>query len=172
MLKILEFPDPKLREKSAPVVAFGQELDFFARSMIEAMDLAEGVGLAAIQVGRAERLLVMRCAGAPQSGSMVICNPEIVSGSGESNLSEGCLSAPGVYERLTRHQITQARWQDETGAWKSGIFEGLASVCLQHEMDHLDGKIFFEALSPLRASRARERFFKLKKERVKRDVKS
>lgn len=164
-LPLLEFPDPRLRQKSAEVTVFDAALRERAGRMLEKMRSSEGVGLAAIQVGWPIRMLVMECEGAPKGfeGPLTLCNPRALTGSGRSEIEEGCLSVPGVRERLGRFERVEASWQTLDGETASGVFEGLAAVCLQHEMDHLNGKIFFEGLSPLKAARARERFFKLKK---------
>lgn len=165
-LSILEFPDPRLRKKSVNVECFDETLRDQAERMISAMRSADGVGLAAIQVGWPIRLIVMECSGSPVGHAnepMTLCNPKIVGGSGKSDIAEGCLSAPGIHEKLGRWDRVEAVWQTLSGEEARGAFEGLAAVCLQHELDHLDGKIFFEGLSPLKAARARERYFKLKK---------
>lgn len=165
-LPIIEFPDPRLRQISARISVFDEALSSRAQRMIDRMREAGGVGLAAIQVGWPIRLLVMECEGVPagwEGAPMALCNPEITHGAGESSIEEGCLSVPGIRERVGRFESVEASWTGVDGARHSGVFEGLAAVCLQHELDHLNGKLFFEKLSGLKASRARERYFKLKK---------
>lgn len=170
-LPILEYPDARLRLRSAEISVFDEELRARARRMIDRMKEAHGVGLAAIQVGWPIRMLVMECDGAPEgfAGPLALCNPELLEGFGESGIEEGCLSVPGVRERLRRFERVRAAWTTLEGERVSGVFEGLAAVCLQHELDHLNGKIFFEGLSPLKANRARERYFKFKKSKSRAD---
>lgn len=161
MLAILEYPNPKLSEVSSSITQFDTILQSRAIQMIETMRSAKGVGLAAIQVGWPIRMLVMECKGAPLD-VMVICNPVIIEKSGSANLQEGCLSVPGFHETLERAAKVTARWQDEYGQEQEGIFEDLAAVCLQHEMDHLEGHLFFEKLSPLKSSRIKTKILKKK----------
>jgi peptide deformylase len=162
LLNILHFPDPKLRTVAKSVTLFDAELKQFARDMFETMYEAPGIGLAATQVDRHIRLLVIDVS---EKGDAPRCliNPEIIQADGEGYMDEGCLSVPGYYEPVTRADHVRVRAQDTDG----GIFEieaeGIEAVCIQHEMDHLIGKLFVDYLSPLKRNRIRSKLLKQKK---------
>lgn len=164
-LPILEFPDPRLRTRATPVTVFDAALARLADDMAETMYASRGIGLAATQVDVHKRLLVIDVSehgDAPRAW----VNPEILSREGSEESEEGCLSVPGTYDKIKRAERVRARAQDVRGEWFELELEGLEAVCLQHEMDHLDGKLFVDYLSSLKRERIRK---KLEKERRERD---
>jgi len=166
-LQILEYPDPRLRTQAKPVEVFDQALATLAADMLETMYAAPGVGLAATQVDVHKRLIVMDVSENKQQ-PMVFCNPEILSASGTGVGEEGCLSVPGIFDEVKRAAEIRARAQDVTGKVFEVDLDGLAAVCLQHEMDHLDGKLFVDYLSDLKRERIRKKLDKDRKERASR----
>ena len=164
LLHIIEYPDPRLKTVARPVTRFDQRLSDLAKDMAETMYEAPGVGLAATQVNVHERLLVVDIS-ETKDQLHVLVNPEIVWASDEQvECEEGCLSVPGVYDAVTRPAKVKVRAQNVEGTPYELDCEGLLAVCVQHEMDHLLGKVFVEYLSPLKQSRIRTR---LKKRKVK-----
>jgi peptide deformylase len=166
-LQILEYPDPRLRTKADPVEVFDEALARKAADMLETMYAAPGVGLAATQVDFHKRLIVMDVSEDKQA-PMVFCNPEIVTTEGVGVTEEGCLSVPGIFDEVKRAAVIRARAQDVTGKTFEVQLDGLAAVCLQHEMDHLDGKLFVDYLSDLKRERIRKKLDKDRKERAAR----
>ena len=166
-LQILEYPDPRLRTRAEPVKVFDEALARFAADMLETMYAAPGVGLAATQVDFHKRLIVMDVSESKQE-PMVFCNPEILTSEGVGVTEEGCLSVPGIFDEVKRAAVIRARAQDVTGKSFEVVLEGLAAVCLQHEMDHLDGKLFVDYLSELKRERIRKKLDKDRKERATR----
>ncbi|WP_342360065.1 peptide deformylase [Terrarubrum flagellatum] len=166
---ILSIPDPVLREKSAPVEKFDDELRKLAADMLETMYKAPGIGLAAIQVGIPKRLLVIDLAKKDEPPQpQIFVNPEITAKSEEKAIyEEGCLSIPEYYEEVERPSRVTVRYQDEHGAEKTVEAEGLLSTCLQHEIDHLDGKLFIDYLSKLKRDRVVKKFTKIAKEKAR-----
>jgi peptide deformylase len=160
-LKILEFPDPRLRTKAAPVEAVDDELRRFIGDMFETMYEAPGIGLAATQVDVHKRLLVADVS-PDKSEPHVLINPEIIEKDGVTVTDEGCLSVPGYYEEVERAQHIRVRFLDRDGEAREMEAEGLLAVCIQHEMDHLEGKLFVDYLSESKRQRIRK---KLEKER-------
>ena len=160
-MNILEFPDPRLRTRAARVERFDAELSQLIEDMFETMYAAPGIGLAATQVNRHIRLLVIDISEARDQREVFI-NPEILSREGEVVTEEGCLSVPEVYDDVKRAERVRVRAQDRTGAVFERELDGQLAVCLQHEMDHLDGKLFVDYLSSLKRERIRR---KLEKER-------
>ena len=160
-LKILEFPDPRLRTKAAPVAVVDDELRTLISDMFETMYDAPGIGLAATQVDVHRRLLVADVS-PDKSDPHVLINPEIVEKDGVTVTDEGCLSVPGYYEEVERAQHIRVRFLDRDGESREMEAEGLLAVCIQHEMDHLDGKLFVDYLSESKRQRIRK---KLEKER-------
>lgn len=163
LLNILHFPDPKLRTIAKPVTLFDDELKQFVDDMFETMYEAPGIGLAATQVDRHIRLLVIDVSEKGDSPRCFI-NPEIVQADGEGRMDEGCLSVPGYYEPVTRADHVLVRAQDVNGDTFEVEAEGLEAVCIQHEMDHLLGKLFVDYLSPLKRNRIRSKLLKQKKQ--------
>ena len=163
-LQILEYPDPRLRTRAKPVEVFDPALARFAEDMLETMYAAPGIGLAATQVDFHKRLIVMDVSEG-RSEPRVFCNPEIVSAEGTGIGEEGCLSVPGIFDEVKRAAKIRARAKDVTGKEFEVELEGLAAVCLQHEMDHLEGKLFVDYLSDLKRERIRKKLDKDRKER-------
>ncbi|HJU24603.1 MAG TPA: peptide deformylase [Casimicrobiaceae bacterium] len=151
-LPIIEYPDPRLKKVAAPVTAFTPELRKLVRDMAETMYAAPGVGLAATQVDVHKRVIVID-ASERKDELRVFVNPELLFAEGEAECEEGCLSVPGYYDKVTRAARIRVRAQDEHGAAFELDAEGLLAVCIQHEMDHLQGKVFVEYLSPLKRAR-------------------
>jgi peptide deformylase len=160
-LNILEFPDPRLRTKADPVEAVDDELRRFIGDLFETMYAAPGIGLAATQVDVHRRLLVTDVS-SDKSEPYVLINPEIVERDGITVTDEGCLSVPGYYEAVERAEHIRVRFLDRDGKETEMEAEGLLAVCIQHEMDHLDGKLFVDYLSESKRMRIRK---KLEKER-------
>jgi peptide deformylase len=149
---ILHYPDKRLRDPGQPVRDFGPELQALVDDMAETMYAAPGVGLAATQIGVALRLFVIDAATGEDEPSdfRVFCNPEIVERHGEVVWEEGCLSFPGVHEEIDRAERVKVRAQDRNGAWFELEADGLLAVAIQHENDHLDGKLMVDHLGLLR----------------------
>ena len=160
-LTILAFPDPRLRKKAVPVDVVDDELRTLVDDMFETMYAAPGIGLAATQVDVHRRLLVADVS-SDKSDPHVFINPEILEKDGVTVTEEGCLSVPGYYEEVKRADHIRVRYLDREGRECEGEFEGLLAVCVQHEIDHLDGKLFVDYLSEAKRSRIRK---KLEKER-------
>ncbi|HET7562455.1 MAG TPA: peptide deformylase [Rhodanobacteraceae bacterium] len=150
-LEILEFPDPRLRLNAQTVDVFDAALKRLADDMLETMYTAPGIGLAATQVNEQKRLLVTDVSEG-RDAPLVLVNPELLEAGGTEVCQEGCLSFPGVYADVERKEWVYVKAQDVTG--KSFELEagGLLAVCIQHEMDHLVGKVFVDYLSPLKRS--------------------
>jgi peptide deformylase len=165
LLPILEFPDPRLRTRAEPVQQFDDALRQLVADMLQTMYAAPGIGLAATQVDVHRRLLVMDVS-AEQDQPQVYLNPEIVTRDGVEVSEEGCLSVPNIFEQVERAARIQVRAQDEHGAPFERELTGLAAVCLQHEMDHLAGKLFVDYLSGLKRERIRRKLEKERRERA------
>ena len=164
LLPILCFPDPKLHTVAKPVVTFDARMQALIEDMLETMYEAKGIGLAATQVDAHERLIVIDVS-EERDEPMVLINPQILSTSVETHLNEeGCLSVPGIYDGVTRFDTVTVSALDRDG--KSFVIEaeGLLSVCIQHEMDHLLGKVFVEYLSPLKRNRIKKKMLKALRE--------
>jgi peptide deformylase len=158
-LNILEFPDPRLRIKAKPVEVVDDALRQLIDDMFETMYDAPGIGLAATQVDVHRRLLVADVS-ADKDDPWVLINPEIVEKDGIEVTEEGCLSVPGYYEEVERAEHVRVRYLDRDGKQVESEFEGLLAVCVQHEMDHLDGKLFVDYLSEAKRQRIRKRLEK------------
>jgi len=172
LLHIIETPDPLLREISIPVETVDDDVRALIADMFETMYAAPGIGLAAIQVGVRKRVLVMDLQepaeedGPPVREPRVFINPEIVTHSDdEVPYTEGCLSVPDQYAEVIRPDRIRARWLDEQGAAHEEDLEGLLAVCLQHEMDHLEGILFIDHLSRLKREMVLKKLTKMRKER-------
>ena len=169
---IFETPDPVLRQISKPVEVFDDELKTLIADMFDTMYHAPGIGLAAVQVGVPIRLLVMDLQepetedGEPVRAPKVFINPEIL-WSSEITVpyTEGCLSVPDQYAEVLRPDRIRVRWRDETGGTHEDELDGLLAVCLQHEMDHLEGVLFIDHLSKLKRDMVLKKLAKLRKER-------
>ena len=158
-LQILHYPDPRLRERARPVERVDDEIRRLADDMLETMYEAPGIGLAATQVGVPKRVIVIDISD-DKSSPLVLINPEILSREGVEEMEEGCLSVPGVYERVRRAERVRVRALDREGKAVEFDADGLLAVCIQHEVDHLDGKLFVDYLSELKRSRIRKRLEK------------
>jgi len=158
-LEILRYPDPRLREKARPVARVDGHVRRLAEDMLETMYAAPGIGLAATQVGVPKRVVVIDVS-EDRSQPLVLINPEIVAREGEEEMEEGCLSVPGIYERVRRAARVRVRALDREGRPFEREADGLLAVCIQHEIDHLDGKLFVDYLSELKRSRIRKRLEK------------
>ncbi|HEV2747217.1 MAG TPA: peptide deformylase [Allosphingosinicella sp.] len=181
LLRIIEIPDPVLREQSVPIESVDEVVARLVQDMLETMYAAPGIGLAAVQVAVPRRLLVIDLQEpdpeaevpegeepAPVRKPHIFINPEIVHRSdARKTYNEGCLSIPDQYAEIERPDIVRARWVDETGASREGEFDGLMSVCLQHEVDHLNGVLFIDHLSRLKRDMVVKKVLKARKEKEK-----
>ena len=162
ILPIIETPDPRLRVISKPVEKFDAELKTLVADMFETMYDAPGIGLAATQVDVHLRLLVLDVS-EDKSRPMVFINPEILDTEGSQVYQEGCLSVPGIFADVTRADEITVRFLDRQGQPQELRADGLLAVCIQHEMDHLDGKLFVDYLSPLKREMVRKKLAKQRK---------
>jgi peptide deformylase len=169
-MPILIHPDPRLKKVAAPVPDLSDELRQLADDMLETMYDAPGIGLAAPQVGVGSRLIVLDCVkeeGAPPR-PLAMFNPEVVASSDETSVyEEGCLSIPETYADVTRPAEVTVRWMDRDGNPAEETFDGLWAVCVQHEIDHLNGKLFIDYLSPLKRQLITRKMVKLKREKAR-----
>lgn len=165
ILKILQYPDERLHKVAAPISVVTDEIRLLAQDMAETMYTANGIGLAATQVDVHQRLIVIDISDT-RDQLHVFINPEIIAVKGESDYQEGCLSVPGIFEKIKRAENITIRATGLDGNLFELDADGLFAVCIQHEMDHLMGRVFIEYLSQLKQSRIRS---KLKKRQ--RDVK-
>jgi peptide deformylase len=165
-LNILEFPDPRLTTVASDVETFDEALKKLVQDMTETMYSANGIGLAATQVDVHKRLLVLDVS-ENQDQPLVYINPQILSRAGEQDHEEGCLSVPGIYASVTRAEIITIKAQDLEGNSFEEQLEGLHAVCIQHEMDHLIGRLFVDYLSPLKRNMVRKKLEKQRKAAAK-----
>ena len=159
LLNILRYPDARLHKSAVPVTVFDEGLKKLVRDMAETMYAAPGVGLAASQVDVHKQVIVIDVSERHDS-LVVLVNPEIVDASGVSDIEEGCLSVPGVYDIVERAERVKVRAFDQNGNPFTLEAQGLLAVCIQHEMDHLKGKVFVEYLSQLKQQRVRAKLAK------------
>ncbi len=157
--EIIEFPDPRLRTKAQPVSVFDAELKQLVADMFETMYEAPGIGLAASQVDVHKQLLVLDVS-EEKATPMVLVNPRIVDKAGNQVYQEGCLSVPGIFADVERAESIRVEAQDVDGKPITIAAEGLLAVCIQHEMDHLLGKLFVDYLSPLKRELVRKKLAK------------
>jgi peptide deformylase len=170
---ILIHPDPRLKKPCAPVAAVTDEVRALGADMLSTMYAAPGIGLAAPQVGVLSRVIVMDCVKDPElpARPMVLLNPEVIWASDEMNTyDEGCLSIPDQYAEVDRPAVVTVRWMDLDGATQEETFDGLWATCVQHEIDHLNGKLFIDYLGPLKRQMITRRMEKLKRERAREGV--
>jgi peptide deformylase len=163
-LVILEYPDPRLRKKAAAVAAVDDALRQLADNMLETMYAAKGVGLAATQVDVHKRLIVLDVS-ETRDQPLVLINPELLKLEGSGPGEEGCLSLPGIYDKLSRATHIRVRAWDRDGKSFEMDADGLLAVCIQHEMDHLEGKLFVDYLSELKRQLIRRRLEKERRQR-------
>ena len=159
LLPILRYPDPRLHKRAAPVAVVDDSIRQLVADMAETMYEAPGIGLAATQVDVHQRVVVIDTSD-DRTRLMAFINPEIIEKSGEQTCEEGCLSVPGIYEKVTRAERVRVKALNEQGEPFELEAEGLLAVCIQHEIDHLDGKVFVEYLSPLKLNRIKTRLMK------------
>lgn len=194
IMKILTFPDPKLREISQPVKTFGPELKKLAEDMIETMYDAKGIGLAAPQVGELVRMVVIDTRPRDDKGRrykdeemtelesavsqpLILINPEIIKGEGKTTFDEGCLSVPGYYETVERFDYIEMKAFDLNGKEFVVKTDGLLAICMQHELDHLEGTLFLDHLSFVKGNKIKNQIkkhgypVKDKKEESKEEIK-
>ncbi|MCV2894196.1 peptide deformylase [Lentibacter sp. XHP0401] len=167
---ILIHPDPRLKKVCAPVPDLSDDLRKLADDMLETMYDAPGIGLAAPQVGVLSRLIVLDCVKeegeAPKP--MAMFNPEVIASSDETNTyDEGCLSIPDQYGEVTRPKAVDVRWIDRDGHEHTDTFDGLWATCVQHEIDHLNGKLFIDYLGAMRRQMITRKMQKLKREMMR-----
>ncbi|KYG61789.1 peptide deformylase [Bdellovibrio bacteriovorus] len=177
IMKILTFPDPKLREVSKPVTEFGPELKKLSEDMIETMYDANGIGLAAPQVGELVRMVVIDTRPKDDKGRrykyedmtdlekavpqpLILINPEIVKGEGKTTFDEGCLSIPGYYETVERYNYIEMKAFDLNGKEFIVKTDGLLAICMQHELDHLEGTLFVDHLSFVKGNKIKNQIKK------------
>ncbi len=158
-LEILTFPDPRLRNKAEPVARVGDDIRRIVDDMFETMYAAPGIGLAAIQVDIPLRIVVIDVSEEKDS-PLCLINPEILAQEGEEQTEEGCLSVPGFYEPVTRAEKVRISALDRDGNPFELDADGLLAVCIQHEIDHLDGKLFVDYVSSLKRQRIRKKLEK------------
>lgn len=159
LLNILRYPDARLHKTASPVTVFDESLKKLVHDMAQTMYSAAGVGLAATQVD-VHRQVVVLDVSERHDALVVLINPEIVEASGVSDIEEGCLSVPGVYDIVERAERVKVRAYDQSGNPLTLEAQGLLAVCIQHEMDHLKGKVFVEHLSQLKQQRVRAKLAK------------
>ena len=164
LLPILCYPDPRLHKVAKPVTVFDERLQQCVADMLETMYDAKGIGLAATQVDYHERLIVIDVS-EERDAPLVLINPEIVWASEERQVGdEGCLSVPGIYDGVERAVAVKVKAQDAQGQWREVEADELLAVCIQHEMDHLLGKVFVDYLSPLKRNRIKTKMIKQQRE--------
>jgi peptide deformylase len=164
LLPILCFPDPRLNTIAKPVAAVDDRIKGLIANMFETMYEAKGIGLAATQVDVHERLIVMDVTEG-RDAPLVLINPNLIWTSTETHLNEeGCLSVPGIYDGVVRHDAVRVEALDANGRQLVTEADGLLAVCIQHEMDHLMGKVFVEYLSPLKRNRIKTKMLKAQRE--------
>lgn len=177
IMKILTFPDPKLREVSQPVKTFGPEIKKLSEDMIETMYDANGIGLAAPQVGELVRMVVIDTRPKNEKGRrykdqdmtelekavpqpLILINPEIIKGEGKTTFDEGCLSVPGYYETVGRFEYVEMKAFDVNGKEFVVKTDGLLAICMQHEIDHLEGTLFLDHLSFVKGNKIKNQIKK------------
>jgi peptide deformylase len=166
LLPILCYPDPRLQKVAKPVQTVDARIKALIADMQETMYQAHGIGLAATQIDVHERLIVIDVS-ETRDQLLVLINPEIVWASVEQKVNEeGCLSVPGIYDGVKRHEAVHVRALDGAGKERLIEAEGMLAVCIQHEMDHLMGKMFVEYLSPLKRNRIKTKMLKARREEL------
>ena len=161
-LPVLHYPDPQLRKKAVPIAAIDESVRSLAEDMLETMYAEGGIGLAATQVNIQRRLVVMDLS-EQRDEPLILINPEILSSEGTEEMQEGCLSVPDFYEVVRRAERVRLRYQTLDGEVIERESDGLFAVCIQHEIDHLNGKLFIDYLSPLKRQRLRKKLEKQEK---------
>jgi peptide deformylase len=162
LLEVLNFPDSRLRKKAVPVENIDDNCRSLAKDMLETMYHNQGIGLAATQVNIQKRLVVIDLS-TEKNEAMCLINPEILSSEGTEESQEGCLSVPEYFEMVTRAEKISYRYMDVNGEVIENETDGLLAICIQHEIDHLDGKLFIDYLSPMKRQRLRKKLEKQEK---------
>jgi peptide deformylase len=152
LLPILHHPDPRLRRRALPVATVDDALRSFIANMFETMYAAPGIGLAATQVNDLRRVIVVDIS-ENHEAPLALINPEVIAKEGEEEMEEGCLSVPGIYDKVQRAEHIRVRALNEQGETIEFDANGLLAICIQHEIDHLDGKLFVDYLSKLKQTR-------------------
>src|SRR5210317_1948308 len=160
LLEILKYPDPRLHKIAETVEVFDESTERLVKDMAETMYESKGIGLAATQVDVHQRIIVIDISD-DKNSLITLVNPILKNYSGHQEYDEGCLSVPGFFETVKRYDLVSIDYQDEHGQAKSLTADGLLSVCIQHEMDHLVGKVFVEKLSQLKQQRIKKKMSKL-----------
>jgi peptide deformylase len=163
LLSILHYPDPRLREVTSEVEQVDDQIRTLIDDMLETMYDAPGIGLAAPQVNVHKRLIVIDISD-DKSAPLALINPQIVTTEGSERTEEGCLSVPGIYEYVDRAERVRVKALDRDGKEQDFEADGLLAVCIQHEIDHLEGKIFVDYLSPLKQKRIRKKLDKQRRQ--------
>ena len=167
ILPILCFPDPRLHKVAQPVAQVDERIQTLVKNMLETMYDAQGIGLAATQIDVHERVVVIDVS-EEHNEPLVLINPEITWASDEKQLGEeGCLSVPGIYDGVERSIAVKVKALDENGVSREIAGEGMLAICMQHEMDHLLGKVFVEYISPLKRNRIKTKLVKAQKQAAK-----
>jgi len=166
ILTVLEFPDKRLRKKADKVTVFGEKIESLIADMLETMYDSKGVGLAATQVDVHQRVIVIDVS-EEKDEPIYLINPEIMEQKGQEESEEGCLSVPGFYENVKRAEQVVIKASDKQGKPFELEADKLLSVCIQHEMDHLEGKLFVDYLSPLKRQRIKGKLDKIHKQQGK-----
>lgn len=159
LLPILRYPDPRLKKSAAPIERIDDSVRALARDMAETMYEAPGIGLAATQVDVHRQLVVIDIS-EEKNQLLVLINPRILDCNGVQEGEEGCLSVPGIYDKVERAETVTVRYMDLEGQEQTRVAEGLLAVCIQHELDHLQGKVFVDYLSQLKQTRIRSKLAK------------
>lgn len=167
ILSILCYPDPRLHKVAKPVAQVDERIQTLVKDMLETMYDAQGIGLAATQIDVHERVIVIDVS-EKRNEPMTLINPEILWASEEKQLGEeGCLSVPGIYDGVERSIAVKVKALDESGNSREIDAEGMLAICIQHEMDHLLGKVFVEYLSPLKRNRIKTKLVKAQKQALR-----
>ena len=163
LLEILHFPDPRLRQKASPEAFVDGEIRAIVDNMFETMYSAPGIGLAAVHVNILKHIIFIDTT-EDKKQPLCLINPEILESHGEEKMEEGCLSVPGIYEKIKRASTINARFLDKEGKTVEREINGLLAVCIQHEMDHLEGKLFVDYLSEMKRNRIRKKLEKIRQQ--------
>ncbi|WP_163936278.1 peptide deformylase [Paraferrimonas sp. SM1919] len=166
ILEVLRFPDERLRTKAQPVTEFNDEIKTLVKDMLDTMYEEKGIGLAATQVNVHQQVVVMDHS-EDRNEPMVFINPELTDKTGKFKNEEGCLSVPGIYEKVERWETVTIKYFDEHGEQHEKPADELLSICIQHEMDHLEGILFIDHLSPLKRQRAKAKLEKMARQAAK-----
>jgi peptide deformylase len=166
ILEVLHFPDERLRNKALPVMEIDSDIKKTATDMLETMYSENGIGLAAIQVNIKKRIVVIDLS-EERNDPLILINPEIIKLEGKETMREGCLSVPEYFDVVERAETIEFSYKSLENEVITSKTDGLLAVCIQHEIDHLDGKLFIDYLSPLKRQRLKKKIEKLEKQEVR-----